>query len=470
MLSEETVASLEKDYNDIEAKQGWHLLYHALSSQEIRTDAQQFDFTCKDAKRLENRSLNRYRDVNPYDHARIKLGRGQVDYINASLVEIPAARRRYILTQGPLPNTTGHFWLLVWEQCSRAIIMLNKTIEKNQIKCHQYWPLVSGAEDRLQLEDVGLTVELVSQTDCSYYTVSALKLTDQESGEHREVLHYHYTTWPDFGIPQSPHAFLMFLAAVREAGVLEESVGPAVVHCSAGIGRSGTFSLVDSYLLMLERGCVDGQSIQSVLLTMRRYRMGLIQTHEQLKFSYQAIVQGARSLLKHNALCDMLNGSGASPQKRKLAANDDSDDETPPPPPPRTESLKRSKAVEESRNADLNNEEHLSDSTEEEAPQPQPQLAPCAGLGRTAGDGESAISGTADRLPRLVDAPLLNDGGLRQRRVRKAQLEQRVEEMRRRQLEHELWQRRKQQLRPLGYTAAALGGAVLVYLMWSRWL
>lgn len=466
MISEETVASLEKDYTDIEAKQGWHVLYH-----EIRTDAQQFDFTCKDAKRLENRPLNRYRDVNPYDHARILLGRGQVDYINASLVEIPAARRRYILTQGPLPNTAGHFWLLVWEQRSRAIIMLNKTIEKNQIKCHQYWPLGSGPEDRLQLDDVGLTVELISQTDCSYYTVSALKLTDRESGEGREVLHYHYTTWPDFGIPQSPHAFLMFLAAVREAGVLEESQGPAVVHCSAGIGRSGTFSLVDSYLLMLERGCVDGQSIQSVLLTMRRYRMGLIQTHEQLKFSYQAIVQGARSLLKHSALCDMSNGSSASPQKRKLVQIDDSDDDTPPPPPPRTESLKRSKPVEEPPR-DVNSEDHLSDSSEEEAPQPPASRRPPGDAAQPPGAEPPGAEPTAARLPRLVDAPLLNDGssGLRQRRVRKAQLEQRVEEMRRRQLDHELWARRKAQLRPLGYTAAALGGAVLAYLLWTRWL
>ncbi|XP_037088417.1 tyrosine-protein phosphatase non-receptor type 2-like isoform X1 [Pollicipes pollicipes] len=424
-------------------------------------DAQQFNFTYKDAKLVENRPLNRYRDVNPYDHTRIRLSRGPADYINASLVEVPAARRRYILTQGPLPNTTGHFWLLVWEQRSRAIIMLNKTIEKNQIKCHQYWPLGGGPEDRLQMDDVGLTVELVSQTDCSYYTVSALKLTDRASGEQREVLHYHYTTWPDFGIPQSPHAFLMFLSAVRDAGVLEEDAGPAVVHCSAGIGRSGTFSLVDSYLLMLEHGCVDGQTIQSVLLDMRRYRMGLIQTHEQLKFSYQAIVEGARSLLKHNALCDLTNGSNSSPQKRKLPSEDESGDETPPPPPPRTESLNRSPPAD-LRSPDIYNEENLSDSSEEETPQLPPRPNAC----------RPADTGVAPRLTHLIDAPLLNDGssGLRQRRVRKAQLEQRVEEMRRRQLEHELWQRRKQQLRPLGYTAAALGGALLVYLMWSRWL
>jgi len=361
MLTEETVASLEKDYNEFEEKKKWNILYH-----EIRMDAQQFEFTCKAAKRIDNRPFNRYRDVNPYDHARIRLHRGKVSYINASRVEVPAARRRYILTQGPLPNTAGHFWLLVWEQKSRAIIMLNKTIEKNQIKCHQYWPLGSGPEHRLELEDVRLSVELVSQTDCNYYTVSSLKLTDHKhEGESREILHYHYTTWPDFGIPESPRAFLLFLAAVREAGVLEEEVGPAVVHCSAGIGRSGTFSLVDSYLLMLERDCVDGQSIQSVLLAMRRYRMGLIQTSEQLKFSYQAIAEGVRALLTHGSLCDLANGS-SSPLKRKQPEKDAEEEEEveepPPPPPPRAESLghnRSEEAAEPQTSTDVYNPEHL---------------------------------------------------------------------------------------------------------------
>jgi len=372
MLTEETVASLEKDYNEFEEKKKWNILYH-----EIRMDAQQFEFTCKAAKRIDNRPFNRYRDVNPYDHARIRLHRGKVSYINASRVEVPAARRRYILTQGPLPNTAGHFWLLVWEQKSRAIIMLNKTIEKNQIKCHQYWPLGSGPEHRLELEDVRLSVELVSQTDCNYYTVSSLKLTDHKhEGESREILHYHYTTWPDFGIPESPRAFLLFLAAVREAGVLEEEVGPAVVHCSAGIGRSGTFSLVDSYLLMLERDCVDGQSIQSVLLAMRRYRMGLIQTSEQLKFSYQAIAEGVRALLTHGSLCDLANGS-SSPLKRKQPEKDEEEEEEveePPPPPPRAESLghnRSEEAAEPQTSTDVYNPEHLNAGRVSQSPPPE---------------------------------------------------------------------------------------------------
>lgn len=92
-----------------------------------------YDYTLDDAKKSENRSLNRYRDVIPYDHSRIILQRCSSDYINANLVEIEQANRKYILTQGPLENTIAHFWVMVWEQNCKAIVMLNKIIEKNQV-------------------------------------------------------------------------------------------------------------------------------------------------------------------------------------------------------------------------------------------------------------------------------------------------------------------------------------------------
>ncbi|KAH8018418.1 hypothetical protein HPB51_006040 [Rhipicephalus microplus] len=118
------------------------------------------------------------------------------------------------------------------------------------------------------------------------------------SGQKRVVLHLHYTTWPDFGVPESPAAFLAFLQAVRESGALDVDVGPPVVHCSAGIGRSGTFCLVDSCLVLIEAngGRLDRVDVQEVLLEMRKYRMGLIQTPDQLRFSYLAILEGARAL------------------------------------------------------------------------------------------------------------------------------------------------------------------------------
>lgn len=129
--------------------------------------------------------------------------------------------------------------------------MLNKLIEKKQEKCYQYWPSKIGPDYIMRLNDVGLTVEYLEQQDHSYYLVRVLRLTDVETEESREILQFHYVTWPDFGVPSSPTAFLEFLRKVRAAGVLESTVGPAVVHCSAGIGRSGTFCLVDSCLILV---------------------------------------------------------------------------------------------------------------------------------------------------------------------------------------------------------------------------
>ena len=110
------------------------------------------------------------------------------------------------------------------------------------------------------------------------------------------MLHFHYTTWPDFGVPACPDTFLEFLGAVREAGSLDSDVGPAVVHCSAGIGRSGSFILGDSCLLEAENAGPEEVNIKQRLLDMRSFRMGLIQTDDQLKFSYQAIIEVRYSL------------------------------------------------------------------------------------------------------------------------------------------------------------------------------
>lgn len=222
-----------------------------FSLQKIRSQSSNNNFASSEAVKPQNKTLNRYRDVSPYDHSRIVLKKGSTDYINANLVKVEQARRSYILTQGPLANTVSHFWLMAWEQRTKAVLMLNKLIEKKQEKCFQYWPAKIGKDHAMKLDDVGLTVEYLENQDHSYYLTRTLKLTDVDSGESREIIQFHYTTWPDFGVPSSPTAFLEFLKKVREAGVLEEDVGPAIVHCSAGIGRSGTFCLVDSCLVLV---------------------------------------------------------------------------------------------------------------------------------------------------------------------------------------------------------------------------
>ncbi|KAL0963298.1 hypothetical protein UPYG_G00304320 [Umbra pygmaea] len=318
---------MDQEFEDIDSSGNWQNLYN-----EIRNQTSEYSYRM--AKLPENRNRNRYRDVSPYDHSRVKLENSENDYINASLVTVEEAQRSYILSQGPLKNTCGHFWLMIWEQNSKAVIMLNRTIEKGSEKCAQYWP--TAEQHQISFTDTGFVVTLVTEEDKSYYTIRLLELWNTKTGETRELYHFHYTTWPDFGVPESPASFLNFLVKVRESGSLGAEHGPAVVHCSAGIGRSGTFSLVDSCLILMDqRKDPSSVDIQKVLLDMREYRMGLIQTPDQLRFSYRAVMEGAKRILGDSSVQQFRGPSKEDveppvPPPRLLF-----DTQAPPPPPPR---------------------------------------------------------------------------------------------------------------------------------------
>eukprot|EP00066_Takifugu_rubripes_P009886 XP_003977261.2 PREDICTED: tyrosine-protein phosphatase non-receptor type 2-like isoform X1 [Takifugu rubripes] len=279
---------MDREFQDIDSEGRWQKLYL-----DIRNQSHECSY--KVAKYPENRNRNRYRDVSPFDHSRVKLKNTENDYINASLIVMEEAQRSYILTQGPLRSTCGHFWLMIWEQKTKAVIMLNRVIEKGSEKCAQYWP--RAEEQEMTFRDTRFTVTLLSEDIKSYYTTRVLQLENISTGEKREIYHFHYTAWPDFGVPESPASFLNFLFKVRESGGLGEDHGPAVVHCSAGIGRSGTFSLVDTCVVLLDkRKDSSSVDIRSILLDMRKYRMGLIQTPDQLRFSYMAVLEGAKHI------------------------------------------------------------------------------------------------------------------------------------------------------------------------------
>uniref|UniRef100_A0A1A7WF34 Tyrosine-protein phosphatase non-receptor type n=1 Tax=Iconisemion striatum TaxID=60296 RepID=A0A1A7WF34_9TELE len=284
---------MEAELEEIDSRGEWQNIYN-----EIRNRAAEHSYSA--AKLPVNKNLNRYRDVSPYDHSRVRLQNFEHDYINASLVEVEEAERAYILTQGPLRNTCSHFWLMVWEQNSKAVMMLNRVIEKGSEKCAQYWP--QSKELPMSFPDTGFVVRLLSEEDQSYYTIRVLELQNTQTTETREIYHFHYTTWPDFGVPESPASFLNFLFKVRESGSLGSKREPSVVHCSAGIGRSGTLALVDTCLVLMERRRnLSLSDIENVLLDMRYYRMGLIQTPDQLRFSFMAINEGAKLILPDNS-------------------------------------------------------------------------------------------------------------------------------------------------------------------------
>ncbi|KAH0946984.1 hypothetical protein HN011_006727 [Eciton burchellii] len=480
---EETIRNVESEYHEINSKCAWPMIY-----QYIRNVSGSYEYTCNESKKPQNKNLNRYRDVAPYDHTRIILKRGVCDYIHANLIRVDRANRQYILTQGPLPNTVSHFWLMVWEQNSRAVLMLNKVVEKNQVKCHQYWPLDDSHEPTMIFEDVNIKVEYVSKTELSDYTTRTLRITDLESNDSKEILHYHYTTWPDFGVPQCPTAFLRFLADVRQSGALDQNVGPPIVHCSAGIGRSGTFCLVDTCLIVIEEKGLNTLNIREILLEMRRSRMGLIQTPEQLRFSYAAIIEGAKQLPLNSAnINDETITSHYDEMNNTSKPSSEKDDEPPPLPPPRGDSLTRSMMADLSPETSAENDEFG-----EPPDKPLPQEPPTNHTESSASLANSILNNTHEQIADDIAIPdeIASDdvenshqinvsssnsdakGELRRRnREKKERLASQVREMKRRQQETEEWQKLKRSLfKPLtiGIGIGIGAGIVLCAYLYMR--
>lgn len=285
---------MEEEFKKIDSENKWDQYFLSLSSKSRLHSTETGQ---------KNESLNRYLDVIPYDRSIVKLQRcPDTDYINANLVTVPKAARQYILTQGPIPATLSHFWLMVWEQKSNVIVMLNRCVEVDTLKCEQYWP--HAVDDEITYDDVGLTIRLTKVETKKHFTVRHLLLSDlTDLNRSRTVQQFQYTAWPDYDQPDSPTSFLRLLSAIRKSGGLDKMDEPSIVHCSAGIGRSGTFCLIDSVLSMIEnQGSFEGIDIANTLLEMRDYRKGLIQSPVQLRFAYMSILCGIKILEKANKL------------------------------------------------------------------------------------------------------------------------------------------------------------------------
>ncbi|XP_040001222.1 tyrosine-protein phosphatase non-receptor type 9 isoform X2 [Xiphias gladius] len=271
--------------------------------EEIRKEppAGTFDYS----KKLSNQIKNRYSDVLCLDQSRVQLCQlsdeedETSDYINASFMDGYKRSNAYIATQGPLPKTFGDFWRMVWEQMVLIIVMTTRVVERGRVKCGQYWPLEEGRTEQHGNFLVRSTHIQVFQD----FKLSHLELYNTQSGERREVCHYLYVSWPDFGVPKSASAMLDFREHVlqrREAAV--QSLGarwtgppggpPVVVHCSAGIGRTGTFCTLDICLSRLEDiGTVD---VRQTVRRMRTQRAFSIQTWDQYYFCYTAVIEYAQ--------------------------------------------------------------------------------------------------------------------------------------------------------------------------------
>ncbi|XP_050962346.1 protein tyrosine phosphatase receptor type Db isoform X3 [Labeo rohita] len=232
-----------------------------------------------------NKPKNRYANVIAYDHTRVALSNNDGvpggDYINANFIDGYRRQGAYIATQGPMPDTFSDFWRMVWEQHSANIIMITKLEEKSRNKCDQYWP--SRGTETYGLMQVNLldTVELAT------YCVRTFALFKSGSGEKREVRQFQFTGWPDQGVPEHPTPFLAFLRRVKACN--PPDAGPIVVHCSAGVGRTGCFIVIDA---MLERVKQEKTiDVYGHVTLMRSQRNYMVQTEEQYVFIYDALLE-----------------------------------------------------------------------------------------------------------------------------------------------------------------------------------
>ncbi|XP_061664053.1 receptor-type tyrosine-protein phosphatase delta isoform X5 [Syngnathoides biaculeatus] len=252
-------------------------------SQEYESIDPGQQFTWEHSNLEVNKPKNRYANVIAYDHSRVLLsaidGIPGSDYINANYVDGYRKQNAYIATQGALPETFGEFWRMIWEQRSAIVVMMTKLEERSRVKCDQYWPTRAT-------ETYGLIqVTLLDTVELATYCVRTFALFKNGSSEKREVRQFQFTAWPDHGVPEHPTPFLAFLRRVKACN--PPDAGPMVVHCSAGVGRTGCFIVIDAMLERIKHEkTVD---IYGHVTLMRAQRNYMVQTEDQYVFIHDAL-------------------------------------------------------------------------------------------------------------------------------------------------------------------------------------
>ncbi|XP_062353247.1 receptor-type tyrosine-protein phosphatase C isoform X3 [Cinclus cinclus] len=245
-------------------------------------------FSIKEAKKSHNQSKNRYIDILPYDHNRVELtempGDPGSDYINASYIDGFKEPRKYIAAQGPKDETTDDFWRMIWEQKATIIVMVTRCEEGKRNKCAQYWPSMENGTATYG----DIIVKIHESKTCPDYVIQKLHITNgRERTAGRDVTHIQFTSWPDHGVPEDPHLLLKLRRRVNALSNFFS--GPIVVHCSAGVGRTGTYIGIDAMLEGLDaEGRVD---VYGYIVKLRRQRCLMVQVESQYILIHQALVE-----------------------------------------------------------------------------------------------------------------------------------------------------------------------------------
>ena len=261
----------------------------------------------------QNMCKNRYYNVLPNEDSRVKLhalAEGDSDYINANFVGCEKVRRKYILTQAPLPNTMNDLWRMVWQEKVPVIVCLTKLSEGEVQKAHKYWPEEGQTMQFGRLFVKQTRSQLVSNIAVRYFDVWLEG--DWTKEKAMQVTHMHYLDWPDHGTPASTQPIRTLASMVSD---LAGRSSPVVVHCSAGVGRAGTFVAIHMTLDQLELSQSSSKvsiSIKDMVSTLRSQREGTVQTVDQYVFIYKVIADSILSSKRHSLILALQNSSSSS--------------------------------------------------------------------------------------------------------------------------------------------------------------
>ncbi|XP_052714070.1 tyrosine-protein phosphatase non-receptor type 11-like isoform X3 [Crassostrea angulata] len=295
----------EKDSANTKSKGGFWDEFEQLQQMEVR-----HLYSRKEGQRIENKPRNRYKNILPFDHTRVVLKDGDPnvigsDYINANFITMDEDssadpnKKSFIATQGCLPGTLADFWRMIWQENTRVIVMTTKEVERGKVKAVRYWPSPQDPDEVLErmfeTYDANIYVKFLSQRDETDYIIRELEVwkinKDGKREETRRVYQFHFLTWPDYGVPTDPGCVLNFLNVVNAQQDKIKDAGPIVVHCSAGIGRTGTFIVIDIILNQIKMYGLECEiDIQKTIQMVRSQRSGMVQTEAQYKFVYMAVL------------------------------------------------------------------------------------------------------------------------------------------------------------------------------------
>ncbi|XP_052087518.1 receptor-type tyrosine-protein phosphatase T-like [Mytilus californianus] len=265
----------------------------------------------------ENKVKNRFLSTWPYDHSRVILkGNTKQEYINASYIDNYEHKKAYIAAQGPKRITVKDFLHMIWQENVEKIVMVTQLIENEKKKCESYWP--ESVSEPLVVNNFKVTMTEERKYTFYVYRLLTLSLKNVTNVEERKIHHFHFIQWPDHGVPDSIK-LVDFYRKVKNEKCHQS--GPMVVHCSAGIGRTGTFIAIDE---LYQHGTKIGYvNVMEYIEMMRKDRMNMVQTYEQYETVFEALLElftVPKTSIPKNDFCHYIldQENKTSPRNQKL--------------------------------------------------------------------------------------------------------------------------------------------------------